>query len=76
MKLEKNVLDFIEWGAKEIGKVEEDLRSRDMVNRCDVKEIKSPIEQLLYSALEIVRRLNGIDDEDYILEITRNMLLG
>jgi len=58
----EQVLDVIAWCSKEIGKFEEDNFSSDLFNICQESgvgfTIKSPIEQVLYCALQTVSKLN------------------
>ena len=64
MEIAKNVNDFLKWAAREIGKAESDVFDIDTWQEYEDLEISSPIEQILYTALKAVRKLNLIDNDD------------
>jgi very-short-patch-repair endonuclease len=64
MEVASNVTDFLEWCAKEIAKFEEDMFIENMSAGYEDLDIESPIEQILYTALNAVAKLNLIDESD------------
>ena len=61
-----NVLSFIDYCAKEVGRHEEDTFHINTWSRFQDEDIVSPIEQLLYCALRAIQKFNFIDDADPI----------
>lgn len=61
-KIEKNVLDFMDKCAKEIGKQSEEFFNINIWNICH-RNVESPIEQLLICALYTISRLNYLDNK-------------
>lgn len=74
MKIEKNVLKFLDECSEEVGKKEAENFNQNVFNNLFDLEITSPIEQLLYCVLKKVQRLNDIADADPI-EINGKMYL-
>lgn len=63
MKIEKNVREFMDWCAREIGKWEEDNWSIELFNNLtDYTGIESPIERILFCAVKTALQLNYLDD--------------
>lgn len=67
-KLTQNVLDFMNKCSEEIGRKEDDRFNVDIwcFFEDHENEIKSPIEQILYCALQMVRQFNDIEKGDPI----------
>jgi len=63
-KIPKNVNDFMTKCSKEIGKYEAENFGRRIWEWCD-NFTESPIEQILYCALETIRRVNDIEEYDF-----------
>ena len=61
----KNVADFLNWSSIEVGKHEDDQFSISTWHEYDDLGIKSPIEQMLYTALKAFAVFNGIDLENF-----------
>jgi very-short-patch-repair endonuclease len=60
------VNSFINQCAHEVGKFEEDAHSMNLWNECNDLDIESPIEQMLYCALNTLQKFNYIEDADPI----------
>ena len=61
-KIEKNVQDFLEKCAEDIGRHEKNTFEENSFNECVDLEMESPIEHILYIALRTVQELNYIED--------------
>lgn len=75
-KLQDNVVKFINKCAREVGKFEEEAFDRDMFCECLDQKMESPIEQILYVALNTIRRLNWISDGDPVAIEGVDFILG
>ncbi len=60
-KIAKNVLEFFNKCSREMGKFKENDFNVGIDLACDHYKIESPIEQILYCAIETVRELNYLD---------------
>lgn len=63
-KLEKNVTDFIDKCAEEVGKFKADDFNQELFYSCIEENMESPIEHLLYCALRTVMFLNCIENAE------------
>ena len=61
-KIEKNVQDFLEKCAEDIGRHAKCDFEDNRFNECIELEMESPIEHILYIALKTVQELNYIED--------------
>jgi len=75
-KLEKNILNFIDKCAKEVGKFEEDNFNQTLWCACLEKGMESPIEQILYCALKTIARLNFINEAEPVEYDGKTYVLG
>ena len=77
VKLEKNVLEFIDECSKEVGKFEAERFDQDVWCYCVEKDSpESPIEQILYCALKYIQRINRINDYENALIGKTEYLIG
>lgn len=60
-----NVISFIEICSKKYSAFQEDLFYSNITEFIDTFQISSPIEQILYSALNLVRDINFIDSFEF-----------
>jgi very-short-patch-repair endonuclease len=71
--LTDTVLEVIAWCAKEVGKFEADAHDVSLWKECqeagESHTMDSPIEQVLYCALQTVRKLNGLDGASRSVEV-------
>lgn len=66
-QLEKNVLDFLSKCSNEVGKDANDTFNVSMWRECQDLNMGSPIEKILYCALNTVAKLNSITSFDSVL---------
>ena len=62
VKLEKNVLEFIDECSKEVGKYKAEEFDQELYCACIKREMQSPIEQILYCALKSIQIFNYIEE--------------
>src|SRR4030067_3006060 len=65
-ELPPNVVTFMNYCAREVGKFKEDLFHINTYDVIKGYEIQSPIEQLLYCAMITLQKINFINDVDPI----------
>jgi very-short-patch-repair endonuclease len=64
MEIAKNVNEFLRWCSHEIGRSEQEMFNIDCWNEFEDLKVESPIEQILYTALKAICKLNNIDQAD------------
>ena len=64
-EIPENVLKYLQWCSKEVGKYSEDSFNCDLWNSFTDQIISSPIEQLLYTSMRAFCVFNNIDLKDF-----------